>query len=354
MKDGRQPQPENKEGIEAAAAAWLARSGEGMDAAAEAEFGRWCAADPRHAAAVARLSQAVALLEKLPQLRGDPRLLRRARPAPLESAPPAGRSLRRFFRPLAGVAAGLALAAAGWWLWPGRTVDGQSYATEARGYQRIVLTDGSVVELNASSTVEVRFTATTRRVLLTGGEAHFSVTKNPARPFIVTARQVEVRAIGTMFDVRHAAHGIEVLVTEGRVAVADAEAPPAGAAKPAPPDTPLAAGQRLLIAAGGATAAAKVEPVSLEEMRALLAWQDPLLVFADTPLAEAVARFNRHNAVQLVVGDASLGARPVGGSFKAGNVEAFVRLLEATEEITVERIGAGRIVLRRALAAPRR
>lgn len=354
MKDGRKPQPENEEGIDAAAAAWLARSGEGMDAAAEAEFGRWCAADVRHAAAAARLSRAVALLEKLPQLRHDPRLLRRARPVPPESAAPAGRSLRHYFRPLAGAAAGLALAAASWWLWPGRTADGQSYATEARGYQRIVLPDGSVVELNASSTAEVRFTASARRVRLTGGEAHFNVAKNPARPFIVTARQVEVRAIGTMFAVRHAAQGIEVLVTEGRVAVAAAESPPAAATKPAPPGIPLAAGQRLLIAAGGAAAAAKVEPVSAEEMRALLAWQDPLLVFADTSLAEAVARFNRYNAVQLAVGDAALGARPVGGSFKAGNVEAFVRLLEATEEITAERIGSGRIVLRRVPAASRR
>jgi len=85
-------------------------------------------------------------------------------------------------------------------------------------------------------------------VRLVRGEAHFTVAKNPARPFIVEAGGVAVRAVGTAFDVRHADGAIEVLVTEGKVHVRAARAArriqvPA----PAPIATPLVAGERAVV-----------------------------------------------------------------------------------------------------------
>jgi len=82
-------------------------------------------------------------------------------------------------------------------------------------------------------------------------------------------------------------------------------------------------------------------------MREELAWQGPRLIFADTPLAQVVVEFNRRNQVQIVLADAELGALTVVGSFRAENVEAFVRLI-ATGDIVVERPAADRIVLRKA------
>jgi transmembrane sensor len=353
MKDGDKNPLGTDADIEAEAAMWLARTGEGMEAAAQAEFGKWRAADVRHAAAVDRLSQAVALLGKLPELRRDPRLLRRAG-APGVAGPAAGRTPRHFWRPLAGVAAGLALAAAGWWLWPARSVDHQSYATGAEGYHRAGLPDGSVVELNADSSLEVRFTATERRVMLTGGEAHFNVAKNPARPFIVTAGHVQVRAVGTMFAVRRDARQVRVLVTEGKVAVGIGAQAPEAIAASSFADTPLVAGQSLRIATVGPVFVGQPETVGTQEMRVMLAWQDRQLLLADMPLAEAVERFNRRNAVQLAIGDAALADRPVGGTFQVDDVEVFIRLLEATGEITAERVSPGRIILHQAPLAQRR
>ena len=58
-----------------------------------------------------------------------------------------------------------------------------------------------------------------------------------------------------------------------------------------------------------------------------LAWRRGILVFEDVTLAEAASEFNRYNRKQLVIADnASAGIR-IGGSFQAGNVEAFARLL---------------------------
>jgi transmembrane sensor len=83
--------------------------------------------------------------------------------------------------------------------------------------ERLALPDGSRVELKDGSEVVVQYSASERRVKLTGGEAHFTVWKDKTRPFIVNAAGVEVRAVGTAFNVRLEAKSVEVLVTEGRV-----------------------------------------------------------------------------------------------------------------------------------------
>ena len=88
------------------------------------------------------------------------------------------------------------------------------------GEYALQLADGSRVWLNAETQLRypVAFTGTERRVELTG-EAYFEVSKDAARPFIVRANGVDVRVLGTSFNV--AAYGAEVVTTlvEGRVAV---------------------------------------------------------------------------------------------------------------------------------------
>ena len=82
-----------------------------------------------------------------------------------------------------------------------------------------MLDDGSVAELNRGAEIEVNYTVAERRVVLRRGEALFTVAKNPARPFVVRAGGVDVRAVGTAFNVKLAGPNLEVLVTEGTVHV---------------------------------------------------------------------------------------------------------------------------------------
>jgi ferric-dicitrate binding protein FerR (iron transport regulator) len=72
------------------------------------------------------------------------------------------------------------------------------------------------------------------------------------------------------------------------------------------------------------------------------------MTFTDLPLRDAVTLFNRRNATQLVLADAALGERKIGGAFAADQVEAFVRLLADDGEVAVVRRDATEIVLRRA------
>lgn len=327
------------------AAAWLAQRDEGLTAEETAGFARWQQADPRHAAAVARLAKTWSALQQLREFRPESRvhpdrdlLAGAGAPGRIISFPAVAA--------LAGLAAALAIAAVQWWPRPAAVVPAPEqpvYATTAGGYQRVTLEDGSVLELNANSLARVNYQPGERRVQLVRGEAHFTVAKNKARPFIVGAGPVAVRAVGTAFNVRLAEDNVEVLVTEGRVKVenraASAELPELGV------------GDRLVVSTQGTPDArpARVEPLSREAVQASLAWQGPRLRFVETPLASVVTQFNQHNRIQVELGDASLAAVPVDGSFPAENVEAFIRLLESnpSSSIQVERRGGDRIILHR-------
>jgi len=338
--------PSEAEAIEAQAAAWLAEKDAGLSSEAAAKFAAWCSADRRHAAAVRRLERTWRALQALRDYRPNAR----AHPDPDLLSPGRQPSLGRFFAAIAlPFAALLAFAAAWWWTsTAARTehTDGQSYATTGGGYQRVALEDGSVVELNSNTDIRVSYSPTERHVVLSRGEAHFTVAKNQHRPFWVTADGVTVRAVGTAFDVRVAPQGIEVLVTAGTVQLGRAASPSLN--PPPSPATPLvSAGWRATVSRIE-TAIPSVEKVGSPVVRDLLAWQGPRLVFVEMPLGEVIEQFNQRNQVQLSLADPDLAKMPVGGSFAADNVETFVRLLSSNGDLSAEQVGADQIVLRKA------
>lgn len=228
------------------------------------------------------------------------------------------------------------------------------------------LPDGSLVELKDGAEIAVTFTGAQRRVLLTRGEAHFKVVKDAVRPFVVVAGDVKATAVGTSFSVQLDSSSVEVLVTEGRVAVnrevATAISNPPGAAPSAVAESqissPLAlqpfspllvdAGNRVVVPllpeAAFVPAVQPVSPLELEEKHA---WRVPRLELSSTPLAEVVPLFNEHSDTRIVLGDASLGSFQLSGVLRADNADSLVRLLELEFGIRAERRGDGQVVLLR-------
>ena len=349
---------DHEDPIEEVASTWLAERADGFSTAQKREFERWCRADGRHAAAIARLEAACAWLEKIPLVRKELQ--------PVIKFPVAARAMRVAGRPerkvplwrvASAFAAVLALAAFGWWQWSHPERSALLYTTSVGGYERVVLLDGSVVELNANSKVRVVLLPNERRVTLVQGEAHFSVAHDGSRPFIVSTSGVAVRAVGTAFNVRLASTAVEVLVTEGKVTVSDAGASRsegAGKAGRLTIGNPLllTANERTILVftpakiASSAPPAPVVERITPEALRAVLSWQERKFVFSETPLREVVAQFNRRNRLQIVLDDAAVAERPVGGTFAADNVDGFVRLLESSGTIVVERRDEATVVLR--------
>jgi transmembrane sensor len=217
------------------------------------------------------------------------------------------------------------------------------------GIHQKVLSDGSTVELTTGTRIELDFTPEHRRVRLLNGQAHFAVTKNASRPFIVTAAGVDVRAVGTAFAVKVGAENVEVVVTEGRVAVGSQPvlAAPDNDLRPV---AYLDAGNSAIVPVPGEAQAAAIPTVvtlSPGELQEQTAWRAPRLRFTDISLAQAVALFNERNALRIEIGDAVVSAQRLNGDFRSDNIEGFVSLLELNFGIRAER-RSDRIVLFRA------
>ncbi len=102
-----------------------------------------------------------------------------------------------------------------------------SYAlstTEAGQIKKIVLPDSSIVWLNAASRLRVKggFIGDIREVYLDEGEAFFEVKKNADKAFIVHSQGINVKVLGTSFNVRSykALPFVKVNVTTGKVGIA--------------------------------------------------------------------------------------------------------------------------------------
>jgi transmembrane sensor len=348
------------------AARWLARRDRGLTPAEQDAYMQWLTADPRHAEI---LAQHAAAFERMMQLY-------HWQPGQSADANPdlfAPRPLRPWRRWGLSLAAAAALVLGGMLLWREASpiVSPEVPRSYLRVNERRALPDGSVVELKDGSRINLEFSAAERRLHLIG-EAHFQVAKNPT-PFVVVAGGVALRAVGTAFNVRLDADIVDVLVTEGRVAVAtlnseergkgpdtgsrtpEAGLPGVGLAEPGAqslssvvrrPPSELVAGQRAVVPLTPA-AEPRISNVTPAETKEILGWKAPRLQFFETPLAVAVGEFNRHNRTRLVIADRELNAVPIGGTFRADNPEGFVRVLELTLEIKGVPRDGGEIVLTR-------
>jgi len=206
------------------------------------------------------------------------------------------------------------------------------------------LPDGSIVQLNAGAEIAPAFTSEKRLVQLVRGEALFVVAKDATRAFVVSAGGVEVKAVGTAFSVRFDPLQVDVLVTEGTVAIERPDALSDSASVSIAPK--LSSSGSVLLAAGYRSVVPLIPEISPTvtgvtpaQISAALAWRERRIEFTGTPLAEAVDRFNRQNELQLAIADTRTGAFEISGIFWVNDPESFVRLLETAFDMTADRSG---------------
>lgn len=153
-------------------------------------------------------------------------------------------------------------------------------ATARARQLRRSLPDGSELTLDASSRIEVDYSAERRLTRLLEGAAFFAVQRDAARPFIVQARGVQVTVLGTRFGVEiDGGQGVLVQVESGRVRV-DAHGH----------THELGAGQSLRVFAGDMQLRQTAQPSP---------WRHGEIVFDAVPLAEALERVQRYSATRL-------------------------------------------------------
>lgn len=300
------------------AAEWLARRNNGEHSAGEQRaFLIWMNASAENRQAYAEAEALWENLRDLDSVAG--KQLAEAR------ACLARKRRRPVLRRLAAAAAVLLVAGLAWHLDPLSYLDDQTYRTAQGQIKTIDLADGSRLELDTTSEAHVHYSRHGREIRLERGRAVFTVAHGDPRPFEVFSGQVKVRDIGTQFDVRHRADGVDIAVLDGEVEVA-------GKAGDAP--VALRRGQRIGYAPDGAAG-----PVQVVDIDSYSAWREGKLVFHARPLREVLEELGRYQPARLTVTAPRILDTQVSGVFPTDNLEQALQTVAATLPVRIVRTG---------------
>jgi transmembrane sensor len=304
------------------AALWAARlDGSSLTATDRTTLDAWLAENPVHRTLLSHYCQFSADLEqRLPVL-----VAAGAVELPPDSVPHQSRTrLLWAVGALATVAAAMVVMS---WLAPPQIKSG-NFATPLALRQAITLVDGTRVELDAQTSLQVEIDGKERRLRLASGEAFFAVHKDASRPFTVETPAGSVRATGTQFDVRaETAATLEVTVVEGSVLARPGEA----GGRPGAPVS-LAAGDHLSAGPDGVA----IRTMNAADLDAALAWREGLIVCNGMPLREALARFARYHGRGLTA-TAGAAEQRVVGRYSLDDLDGFLAQLEEALPIRVTR-----------------
>jgi len=345
--------------IDQEAAEWIARLDRDLSEEEEVEFLEWLEKDPLNAKQLKALQSSWSFCDKLGQQSSAIDVLGNGNGEAGNRGPLAIYGTVRYWT--YGIAAIVLFSFASFWFIQRKGFDKEptpvflADGEHALQYERHILEDSSVVELNAGAQVEVLYSRECRRLKLHEGAAHFIVTKNPERPFIVEVNGLEIRAVGTAFSLKLQNTSLEVLVTEGRVRVGREvnELGENGIQQGEISDSSmeysedLVAGQMTFFSTGNLEEYSGVIEPTIQEISRQLSWREEVLEFSSTPLNEVVAAFNQRNFVKIVIIDKRLNQLKINATVNPCNLESFIEMLEASTGARSEWTDSAKVLLRK-------
>lgn len=297
--------------VEVAAAHWLVRMTSGDATAADrVEFAMWRMASPDHDRVFQELNQIWTSVHA--------------------AAPPPAR-LSAFFdrvrksQPAWSSWAAAAAATVFGVIFLSQAVSGGrfDYTTKPGQIKTVHLADGSVVNMNGDTALNVRFAPDgERRVELAKGEAFFEVHHDPARAFTVDAGAALVRDIGTGFDVARRGERGSVSVDHGQVEVLAADR-----------SAMLDRGQQVqfdLYDLGRKT----VVDTSMAS-----AWRRGLYFAENDTLGDVMRDLNAYYPGRIILLDHGLGDRRINAVVQLAHIDAWLAALNKIGGVSVRKIG---------------
>jgi transmembrane sensor len=274
------------------------------------EFAKWHAAHEEHARAWRQLG----MLDQRFSVASGP-----ARTALLQSRESIRRRVRKLGSGVASIVAviGLALFAGDrylpidYWLADQRTATGEQ--------RTLRLTDGTLINLNTHSAVDVRFDEKQRLIILQEGEILVETGHGDTRPFIVETREGSMRALGTRFLVKREDEGTRLSVLKSAVA-----AHPGASAE----EQILREGQQVLMRSNG------LGPIVALNLGAD-AWTRGMLVVDNTRLEDLVQELGRYRRGYLGVTPEIADLR-ITGSFPLHDTDLALSALLPTLPVQIE------------------
>lgn len=180
-----------------------------------------------------------------------------------------------------------------------------------------VLQDGTQVHLNANSQLNVQQTSTSRYALMEQGQIYFDVAKDKNRPFVIDVGDMQIRVLGTSFDVDHTNARTLVTVYEGRVQINADDV------------FTLTKGEQLLLENGQASR------LPSKQLPMLPAWRGGWLEVEQQPLQDVVAHMQRYIEQPVEIASQELLDRKISGRFPLDKAEQSLALIASAHQFTV-------------------
>ncbi|MBV4548436.1 FecR domain-containing protein [Pseudomonas triticicola] len=193
------------------------------------------------------------------------------------------------------------------------------YKTAVGQRRTISLADGSRIQLNTDSAIDVSFDAAQRLIQLRAGEILVQTGKlGDQRPFYVQTRDGRIQALGTRFSVHQMPNSTRVGVMEDRVSVQPAQASTAA-----------------LILNAGEGADFDSRHIGLRPFQASeVAWINGQLIVLDARLGDVIAELGRYRSGVLHCDRRARDLR-VSGTFRLDSTDAVLANLKASLPINV-------------------
>jgi len=316
--------PDEKSAAEARA--WMVHFTSGAETAAKRiAFTDWLAAsdDNRQAFDVAyRAWESLADIEGIEDLLTQQNNISVLRPRP---------ALTRRLLIGGGLAAALACAASAS-LWFARPVPPEAIliVTERSEIRTFTLSDGSHITLGGDSKLRGEFSRKTRDLELVAGNAYFDIARDEDRPLTVDSGELEVRVLGTRFDIKKRPDLVSVSVDSGHVRVTSQD----GVDR-----RDLLAGEKIM--ANDAHRLGDVVPFDPEKE---LSWRSGRLSFVDTPLRYIVADMNQYSDRPVRLAPGAPAEMRLTLSFTVQQIDQVLAGLDAAYPIEV-RTGSSEILI---------
>ena len=204
-----------------------------------------------------------------------------------------------------------------------------TYQTEVGEQSTLTLADGSVLNLNTATSIKVSFSGDERAIDLIKGEAFFEVKSESARPFVVSACESTIIAVGAAFNVLCEDGNMTVTVSEGTVQV-----------KGTSGNSFLSAKEQVI----------RLDSSGLQDVRKVntenvTAWRKQLHIYDGVPLSVVVADLNRYARQQIRVYDSDLANIEVVARYKMTERELTLNSLEKTFPLRVVTVSDDEIAL---------
>jgi ferric-dicitrate binding protein FerR (iron transport regulator) len=200
---------------------------------------------------------------------------------------------------------------------------GISYMNNNVAALTIFLPDGTEVSLNQGAEVKYNksFGLTDRSISL-AGEAFFKVKPNKTLPFIITTQETAVKVLGTSFNVKSDAQGVEVVVKTGRVEVYRDEN----------------THEALVLNPGEGAFSSGAGLVRYQNEREnYLAWLDKKLVFKAMPLPQVINDINQAYHTHIELGDSSIQNLVITTTFENNSIDEILESIALALNLEVEK-----------------